>query len=353
MLLSGTTYTRRDIEARVGLLEQIGGVRRLRLTEGVEDGVEIVEVRTGAGLAYRLAPHRGLDIGLAEFAGTPFSWLSPNRIAHPAYFRHEGLEWLRTAAGGLLMSCGMRQVGAPSVDDGEALGIHGRLHHAPAHNVAAVGEWRGDEYEVRVSGTVAETRIFGENLLLHRAVWSRLGENRLCLRDRVENIGFEPSPLMMLYHFNFGFPLLTPEVELTFPPARVEPREAETPLAGHDRWEAPVAGYRERVYYHRDVRATRQSDGGRALAEAVLRQPRFPVAGAMRPVTVRLRWDIATLPNLVQWKNPGTTTHALGIEPTNCTVGGRAADRARGTLQHIAPGETVEFFLELVVEAEA
>ena len=50
--LFGRAWTRRELEAQVGRLEQVGGVRRLQWAEGFETGVEQVQVRTGAGLTY-------------------------------------------------------------------------------------------------------------------------------------------------------------------------------------------------------------------------------------------------------------------------------------------------------------
>ena len=43
----------------------------------------------------------------------------------------------------------------------------------------------------------------------------------------------------------------------------------------------------------------------------------------------------------------------MGIEPANCHVEGRAAERERGTLQFLEPGEarTYELALEVVVDA--
>jgi hypothetical protein len=106
MKLYGREWTRRELEARLGRIEQVGGLRRAVWTEGPEAGVEQVQVRTGAGLAYTVLPSRGLDIGLTEFGGAPLSWLSPNGEVHPAYFDDRELGWLRTAVGGLLMTCG-------------------------------------------------------------------------------------------------------------------------------------------------------------------------------------------------------------------------------------------------------
>jgi hypothetical protein len=206
--LYGKNWSRRELESRIGRLEQVGGIRRFKLTEGMEAGVELIQVRTGAGLTYYVSPMRCLDISLTEFGGVPISWQSPNGDVHPAYYNAEGFEWLRTAVGGLLMTCGLRQVGSPNEDQGESSGLHGRIHHTAARQVTAQGNWIGDEYEIVISGIIEETRIFGEFLLLTREIRSRFGENMILIKDKVENIGFESTPLMLLYHFNFGFPLM-------------------------------------------------------------------------------------------------------------------------------------------------
>ncbi|MGB8213450.1 MAG: aldose 1-epimerase family protein [Anaerolineales bacterium] len=345
MNLYGKEWSRRALEARVGRVEQIGGLRRMQSTEGKESGVEQIQIRTGAGLTYSVLPSRGLDIGLAEFGGIPLSWLSPNGEVHPAYFNDQDTGWLRTAAGGLLMTCGLTQVGSPGTDAGEQLGLHGRAHHTPARQVCAEGYWEGDEYLTVVRGKVEETCLFGWNLRLTRSIQSRLGKNQIVIRDVVENAGFEPAPHMILYHFNFGFPLMDTKTEIHFPAGSVSPRETDLPLEGLETWQIPQPNYRERVYYHENL-----STGEDGLAVVTLRNPHFPLAD--KPLTVRLAWETGSLPVLVQWKMPGEGTHVLGIEPANCHVEGRSAERERGTLVLLAPGETVEYHLEFSVSEE-
>jgi len=345
MKLYGKEWTRRDLEAHVGRIEQIGGLRRVQWTEGPESGVEQIQVRTGAGLSYSILPSRGLDIGLAEFGGIPLCWLSPNGEVHPAFYDDRGLAWLRTAAGGLLMTCGLTQVGSPGVEGSEELGLHGRAHHTPARHVCAEGYWEEDEYFIVVSGKVEETSIFGWNLRLTRHITSCLGKNEIIIQDVVENAGFEPAPHMQLYHFNFGFPLLDRETEIHFPSSRVTPREPDLPHEGMENWQSPQAGYRERVYYHENLSTS--ADG---TAAVTLRNPHFPLAD--RPLIVRLAWETRSLPMLVQWKMPGEGTHVLGIEPANCHVEGRAAERERGTLLVLAPGQMMEYLLTLTILEE-
>jgi galactose mutarotase-like enzyme len=347
MNLYGKDWTRRKLEARVSKLEQIGGIRRFKLIEGTESGVELIQVRTGGGLTYYVSPMRCLDISLAEFGGVPISWQSPNGDVHPAYYDANGLEWLRTAVGGLLMTCGLRQVGSPSEDQGESLGLHGRIHHSPARQVAAQGTWLDDEYEMMISGVIEETRIFGEYLRLSREIQSRLGQNTIHIKDSVENIGFEPTPLMLLYHFNFGFPLMSEQTKILFPSQRVVPREAETLWEGYDKWQKPTLGYQERVYYHEDIL---KSTEGKGWVAAIIQNPKFPVAdGGSCDLSVNLSWATENLPRLVQWKMPGAGVHVLGIEPANCYVEGRAKERERGTLVTLEPGESLSYELKLEI----
>jgi len=347
MKLYGRDLSRRDVESLAGRLEQIGGLRRMRLSGGPEDGVDVVEVRAGTGLRYHVLASRCLDISLCEYAGTPLSWQSPAGDVHPAYYDDRGAGWLRTAAGGLVMTCGLTQVGSPCVDGGAELGVHGRAHHTPAREVAAEGHWQGDEYEMRVAGAVEESVMFGERLRLEREITSRLGSGSITIRDTVNNWGHQTSPLMILYHFNFGWPLLSEATELSLPSGKVVPREESTPLEGYDSWQAPEPGFAERVYYHEDIETG--SDG---FAAATIRNPNFPAAGGETPLTVRLSWKTDTLPELVQWKMPGAGEHVLGIEPSNCRVGGRASERERGALQYIEPGESRDFELRIEVVPE-
>lgn len=349
MKLYGKERTRRDLEARVGRIEQIGGLRRVQSSEGPEAGVEQIQVRTGAGLTYTVLPSRGMDIGLAEFGGTPLCWLSPNGEVHPAYFDAHGRGWLRTASGGLLMTCGLTQVGSPSEEDGEVLGLHGRAHHTPAREVAAESRWEEDEYEMRARGQIDEVSLFGPHLRLTRTILSRLGQNSIAIEDEVENLGFESAPHMLLYHFNFGFPLISENTQITFPSRQVHPREQALPLQDLTQWQAPQAGYRERVYYHEEL-----SVDANGYTEVRIHNPHFPLLGVQGggPVSVRLSWDTQALPYIVQWKMSGLGTYVLGIEPANCHVEGRAAERQRGSLVMLEPGQSIHYHLKLSVTQE-
>ncbi len=349
MQLYNQTWTRRELEARVGRFDAIGGIKRMQATEGPEQGVEMIQVRTGAGLIYNVNSSRALDISLAEFCGVPLTWQSVNGDRNPAFLEKEGTDWLRTAAGGLLMTCGLTQVGAPCEDNGEQLGIHGRIHHTPAQQVAAEGTWEGDAFHMYVGGIVEETKIFSEHLRLTRQIQSQMGVNRISIIDEVENIGFESTPHMILYHFNFGFPMLNEHTQLVFPSKNVIARDEDTPLDGYEGFEKPEIGCAERVYYH-ELDGEQLADD---VASVFINQPYFPIPGHEQgvPLSIRLSWDTTTLPKLVHWRTHAAGTYALGIEPANCDVKGRVWERENGTLVMLEPGDKRVYHLELEISA--
>src|SRR5206468_1087004 len=140
------------------------------------------------------------------------------------FFEREGLGWLRTFYGGLVTTCGLTWFGAPCEDDGKPLGLHGRISHIPATNVTWGGEWDGDDYILSVTGKMREAVVFGENVQLTRRVWARMGESRLFIDDTVENMGYQRTAHMILYHINIGFPAVNDNARLIAPTIRATPR---------------------------------------------------------------------------------------------------------------------------------
>ena len=222
----GREWSRAELLAYVGDLAQLAGVKLGEWSDGAERGVRTAEVRTGSGLEFTVLLDRGMDIGPASYRGLPLAWISPTGFGHPAFFEPEGAGWLRTFGGGLLTGCGLTYVGAPDVDEGEALGLHGRLSVLPASHVRVNEEWNGDECTFSVKGEVRQARLFGENLRLTRRISAGLGQNTIAVRDVVENLGDMTTPLMIVYHMNIGFPMLDETCSLVAEPRSTRPRDA-------------------------------------------------------------------------------------------------------------------------------
>lgn len=341
--LFGKEWTRRELEARMGRIEQIAGIQRFTMSEGPETGLDSYRVRTGSGLSYWITPGKGMDISLTELGGIPINWSASNGDQNPVYYSENEAEWLKTASGGLLMTCGLTQVGVPGKDIDGPYGLHGRIHHTPARQVSSSARWNGEEYEMSVSGIVEETAIFGFNLRLSRTIKSKLGENKITICDSVENFGFRPAPHMILYHFNFGFPLLREDTIVELPKARSQPRDPDMDMSRMDRWQDPVPDFKEQVYYHELSKRD-----GKVVARVI--SPSFPVRfsdSSTAGLVVELKWNPLKLPRMVQWRMPGAVDHVLGLEPSNCWTRGRANARKEDSLKILEPGEVMDYQLEL------
>ncbi|MCD6510373.1 MAG: aldose 1-epimerase family protein [Thermoprotei archaeon] len=340
VLLYGVEYSREELLKRIGSIEQVGGVKLLELVEGSERGVRAALVRTGE-LSFLVLMDRGMDIANAEYKGVPLGWISQTGIVGPAFFEPEKFGWLRGFFGGLLTTCGLTYAGAPTVDEGEELGLHGRISYTPAKGVRAGGSWEGDDYVIFVEGEVREAKVFGPNMVLHRRIEAKLGERRIFIHDIVTNEGWETQPFMILYHFNIGFPIVDAGSRLVTTSIRYVPRDEEAweGVEEFDVFQAPTEGFRERVYFH-DMLPDKNG-----FVYAGLINERFRGEG----IGVYLKYKKDTLHRFIEWKMNGEGTYVVGMEPANCLVMGRDKERAWGTLQFLKPQESREFHIEVGV----
>jgi len=335
--LFGKQMRKNEILERVGDISQLCDARKMEYTEGRAAGIQAVEVTTGSGLAFTVLPSRSLDIARASFNGIPIAWQSPVGVTSPYFYQPEGMEWLRGFFGGLLTTCGMAYSSHPCTDNGEQLGLHGRVSNIPAENVIVNKVWDQDDYRITVSGRVREVCVFGDNLALNRTIRTSLGSRSILVSDIIENTGFRESPLMMLYHINPGWPVVSehsrfaaPAAETTYfdDNARREPDQWSTFLP-------PQEGYSERVYLHDMIP---DADGMVTVA----------LVNERDNIGVYLRYPKKEFPRFIEWKMMGKGEYVVGIEPGNIT-GNRAQMRADGTLEFIKPGAARAFSIEIGV----
>ncbi|MBQ7525376.1 MAG: aldose 1-epimerase family protein [Abditibacteriota bacterium] len=337
-VLFGKHYTKDELLAHVGDISQIGGVKEVRYEGGVCDGEKALEFATGTGLVFTAVASRGLDITAASYCGKSLCWHSWCGDRSPYFYVEPGMEWLRSFYGGLTVTCGMTNAGAPSVDEGKELGMHGRFSNTPASNVWADGKWVGDDYVFWAKGKIRETTVFGENLLCERTVSARLGENKIYLEDIVTNEGTKRTPHMMLYHINSGFPVVADGSLFISPSENPRPRDADAQVDAEHyyRNDAPDIDYRERCYYHN----MKADENG------------YVKAAVVNPATAfgfSIKYKLSELPLFTQWKQNGSGEYVMGMEPANCLVEGRDKERQRGTLQFLDPGETRKYHIEFEV----
>lgn len=338
--LFGRKWTRQELIEHIGDLSQLGGIRNMTLNDGNENGVRAIEVRTGSGFRFTVLPDRGMDICEAEYAGRSLCWRSYTGNVAPGFFEPSGTGWLRGFFGGLLTTCGLTYVGPPGTDEGEALGLHGRVSNIPARNVCADYEWEEDECMIWVQGRVSECSSVGPKLTMKRRIMTRLGSNSLAIEDIVENEGHEPAPFMMLYHMNFGFPLVAANTVLLSPTKRAFFRggdEATNPDVFRHFYD-PQTSFHEVVFRHEMA-----ADADGYVTAALVNR------AAASPLAAYVRYRMKQLPHLWQWKMLAKGAYTVALEPSNCWVEPRAEARKQTRLLFLNPGESVQHRVEIGV----
>jgi len=322
--------------AYYGHESQLYGVEEMRLCGGRSDGMRLLEVRNGKGLELTVSADRCADISRLRFRGMNYGFFSVNGYVAPSYYDDKETGWLKNFTAGFLTTCGLLAVGSPCVDQGEALPLHGAVDNIPAERVL----WDMDEDKIWVKAVMRHAQIFSTKLLLTRTITCSRRKNEVTVSDTVENIGSETSPLMLLYHMNMGYPLLSEQSELFIPAAEVLPRNARA-AEDIDTWSKvlePTPGFEEQCYYHEF-------------------KGRPGLAGIFSPALgtgLQISFDSSSLDCFTQWKMMGCKDYVMGLEPGNCYPDGRDVMREKGRLKFIAPGETKTYGVRLtMIESEA
>lgn len=336
MKIFGIEFSKKDILERVGDISQLCDATLYSLEDGKGRGLRAVTVRNSV-LNYTILVDRGMDIFTIDYKGIPVSYVSKTGITSPAYYESRGYEWLRTFYGGALLTCGLTHVGVP---EGER-GLHGRISNSHCEDLSISKYWRSDKYVVEVSGTVREAVVFGEHLKMRRKIITELGASWIKVETEIENCSFERTPLMVLYHMNFGFPVLTASSELVAPFEESVPRDEEAQKDGKNfvKFQDPTPGYKERVFFHK----LKHVEDSKTFVAVVNKNFENKILGVL------MKWDLEQMPYLTEWKMMGQSDYVLGIEPGNCYPVGRHGAERRGELQYIEPLETQRFDIEISV----
>lgn len=339
MKIFGTDINRDSLRKKVGDISQLGGIKLYEMTDGVSRGIRAADLKCPCGIDLMVLIDRGMDIAHLSYKSIPISWRSATRDTSPVYYESKGAEWLRTFFGGLIVTCGLENIGAKCSDEGEEFGLHDRISNISAENICTNCRWENDDYLLEISGTVREAKVFGSKLELKRKITAFFSTPKILVEDSVENIGFNKSPVMLLYHINIGYPVLDKTSKLLESKAKVTPRdeEARKGFNKFNDFSDPIKSFNEQVYFH-DIEADKDGNANVAIVNEDFDNG--------KGIGIWLKFNKKNLPYLIQWKQMGEGEYVCGIEPSNSLVRGRAVERKEGTLKFIEPGEVIKYRLE-------
>jgi hypothetical protein len=327
---------KKELLKRIGNINQIAYIRPIEMIEGRSKGIKAFDVNTGGGLQFSVLEGKCLDISEMKYKGINLSYLTKPGVVASEYFNPMGSEFLRFFQAGMLYTCGLRNVGAPCVDDGEELNLHGRIGNTPAEKVGISAQWMEDEYQMEISGEMREAAMFRENLVLKRKISTQMGAKFIKIVDEVENQGFEEQPLMILYHFNFGYPLLDNGTRILMPSLKITSRDeiSENGIKEFEKITEPIDGFIEHVFYHE-------------IASDAQGYANLGIVNDRLGLGVHLKYNAQQLPKLNEWKCIKSGDYTLAFEPANCNVDGRAIEKINGKVHTIAPFQSAKFEIEV------
>lgn len=313
----------------IGNMSQLAEIRRATLSEGTGKGLDTAQFRNAAGLAFTVIPGRCMDIYDLSYRGINLSFLSKAGLTHT--FSPMNGEFSNQWAGGALVTCGLDNVGGHCTAGGETFPTHGRIGAAPASSFGTESFWDGGEYILRASGEMHQASLFGRNLTLRRRIETTLYGKAVKVRDEIINSAAEAEPYMLLYHCNFGYPLLRHDSAFAHSPAELT---VLSPLSGDPgKMSHPIDGREEELYLWR-------AKGERSCGI---------LYNLSLGLGVAVSADTAALPNFLEWKRMKSGDYVLAIEPCNTCGMDRKTAAENGVLPVIPPFSSVTAGIEITV----
>ncbi len=317
-----------------------------RMLGGLSDGVDLLEINNGL-LRLTVLPTRGMGVWRASIGDLRLGWDSPTRgPVHPKFvplMEPGGLGWL-DGFDELLVRCGLASNGPPVYNDAGRLThpLHGRIANCPAHQVQlSVDSQQG---EIRLKGSVDEARLFHRRLRLTTTLSTRFNEPGFRVTDEVTNLSAMPCDFQLLYHTNFGPPLLEAGSRFVAPVKTLVPRDAAA-AAGLETWNEygpPQAGFAEQAFFLELL-------GDAAGATQVLLRNRAADSG------VSLRFNTRALPTFTLWKctQAAADGYVTGLEPAINYPNARPFEESHGRVMKLAPSQSARVELALAAHRGA
>ena len=177
---------KKELYQYVGSMQQMAYIRKVTCEEGRSTGLRMFDVKNEC-LQYQVMCDKCLDVAGFSYKGINMNFLSKPGLQGRNHYDTNGQEALRSIMGGLFFTAGMENICAPYKNETGEYPMHGRIRTTPAGGVSSSQEWTKDGLVLKVSGTMREAELFGENMVLRRSIESVAGSKSIKVIDEIEN----------------------------------------------------------------------------------------------------------------------------------------------------------------------
>ena len=320
-------------------------ISKTTLHGGRQEGSTLITIDTG-NLQLVVIPTRGMGLYKAQSEDVALSWKSPvDEVVNPAFINlaeRGGLGWL-DGFNEMLARCGFEWSGHPSTENGRLLTLHGRVQNIPASRVEVSIE-SAAPHRITVKGLVKEKTFKFCNLETWAGVSVTPGERAFHVHDELRNLSDYEREYQIIYHANFGSPLLEGGARFQAAAQEVSPFNdyAKPGLASWQTYLPVTPGFDEMVF---NIWPYADAEG-KTLAM---------LSNQAGSRGVSLGFNVQQLPALTLWKNTDGASegYVTGIEPGTCHPYPRQIEREQGRIARIGSGEIKTFDVEFRILGSA
>jgi hypothetical protein len=184
-----------------------------------------------------------------------------------------------------------------------------------------------------------EAVLYKENLHFTRKIETSLGSNSFKITDTIVNLALRDEYVCILYHFNFGYPVLDEGAKLIIPPADI----VNEPLDGRPgRWDESLSllnGPQQKAISTLFMRFDEED------IKVVIRNEKLEGFKG-----IYMKYKKIGLPCFTAWRNYLQGDYVLGLEPGTVHPENREKFLAKNQMVKLEPMEELKLEIEFGIE---
>lgn len=277
---------------KMGNIEQIAYTKRIEYKNGKANSVHAILCKNER-LSLTLLESMALDIFDLSYAGNNMGFISKNGLVSRNLANTHAYDFSKSFGGGFLYTCGLDNIGKP---EGDKL-LHGGFSSIPALITKEQMLIENDKIVLEVEGGICDAALFSKDIEVVRNY--KIYNNKIILTDKVINRAFIDQDIIMLYHFNLGYPMLDTCTRFSANISSTECRTENCVLEKYNIMNEPIDKCFEEVFIH----SVDEDTANVEVENTKLKQK------------IRFSYGTKILKYLMEWKSMQSGDFVLGIEP--------------------------------------
>lgn len=278
---------------KIGNIEQIAFTKRIKYRNDKANGVNAILCKN-ENLSFTLLESMALDIYDLSYCGNNMSFISKNGLVSRNLANTPAYDFTKSFNGGFLFTCGLDNIGKP---DNDKHLQHGSFSTIPALITKEQRHLENNKFILEIEGRICDTALFSKDIEVIRNY--RIYNNKIILTDKVINRDFKDQDIIMLYHFNLGYPMLDSCTRFSANIGSTACRTENCNLEKYNSMNEPIDNCFEEVFIH-----TIDED----IANVEIKNSQIKQI-------IKFSYDTKYLKYLMEWKSMQSGDYVLGIEP--------------------------------------